>query len=33
MELVKQCLKLKACEEEEHEALQLLVDKQAAAAG
>ena len=33
MELLKQCLKLKACEEEEHEALQLLVDKQAAAAG
>ena len=33
MEFLKQCLKLKACEEEEHEALQLLVDKQAAAAG
>ena len=32
-EKLMELLKLKACEEEEHEALQLLVDKQAAAAG
>ena len=33
MEVLKQCLKLKACEKEGHEALPLLVDKQAADAG
>ena len=33
MEFLKQCLELKACEEEGHEAPPLLVDKQAAAAG
>ena len=33
MKLLKQCLELKACKEEGHEAPPLLVDKQAAAAG
>ena len=31
LELLKQYIELKACEEEEHEALPLLIDKQAAA--